>query len=219
MRNVFLAAILFFELFLMGTMTECVYAAEDVQPPHQFVLRGRMPGEGMPNIGMNYIALDDVILYSQPTLKASQVGHINKGEKARMVDEYLLTEPLQGTVYMLERHTFGYSVPLPDNCTEFHYTYGNHRNPVIVPAGAKIYLITYTGEGTYMAWYNNRLIEWIEPQHIKLFGKRWKYPVWGVYTGDKEKPVYEYWLKLKKEDGTTGWAQLNYKKLHVDLYS
>ena len=73
----------------------------------------------------------------------------------------------------------------------------SHRFPKMPPEdvhlapGDVLYLLTYLGEGAYTAWFKGRLLEEIDATGI---------------AGDIEKPVTQWWVRIRNRRGQIGWT-------------
>ena len=95
---------------------------------------------------------------------------------------------------MLHRHIL---LDAKDNVTEFEYLY--------------VYLLMYTGEGTYIGWYNGEEAWWLGGYDIRNFSDRASQHPWGEYSGKltSRNLSIEAWYCRRKSDGTSGWTKVS----------
>ena len=203
-------------LFLMGIgfmiSTSTAYAGDI--PPQEFTVWNRYLGEGV--VGYGYNALTTLALKDYPRGN-SLVESISMGEPVLERGTAAITTPLKYPVRILSAYTTERAYSLPKKATEVNFNKLTSPQKLVIPVGETIYLLMYTGEGTYMAWYNNMIIQWIDIAHIKNFvtPNTSEAPFWGEYLA--EEPVLcEYWTKLQKSNGTVGWLMSQKNILKID---
>lgn len=188
-------------IFLLGN--EMIFAA--AIPPQEFAVWNRLPSEG--EVGYGYNALKKFTLKKYPRSNEA-IASVETGEPVMERRTVALTHPKRHPVYLYSAYTAQSVHALPDNATSVNYNHMEHEQTMVIPAGATIYLLMYTGEGTFMGWYNNMIVEWIDYNHIKNFvtSNKINPPYMGEYMGD-EPPVCEYWMELEKTNGEKGWIE------------
>ena len=117
-----------------------------------------------------WIATKPTILRSDKRNNASAVFTARKGERVTAITGVVVTTRA-GVIRMLKRDTM-------------HGT--------DIRAGDLLYLLTYTGEGFYKAWYKGRILD---------FG------VWDNSSAKLlSKPQSIWWLKIRNRKGQIGWS-------------
>ena len=94
-------------------------------------------------------------------------------------------------------------------------TYKNQHSqkadgPILYP-GTTVYLLMYTGEGTYLGWYDGELLWWL-PGGISDFSQGQIISPWAQYVGQVTDAALgvNTWYCLRKSDGTVGWTQVQF---------
>ena len=88
---------------------------------------------------------------------------------------------------------------------------------IILYEGDEVYLIMHTGEGTFMAWHEGKIIWQLDSGINNFYGNNTFTGAWGEYLGiptDSNLGV-ERWDCFKNSNGQIGWAlvQKNGKEL------
>ena len=181
-------------LFMLGAAP----AYADEAPPAEYTIWDRMPGEDrVQSIAM---ALKEVPMYSAPR-GSTIVGYIKPQEKLFRVSCVVYSKPAAHALRVLKpRRTYIYPSKTP-------------TGPTLQP-NTTIYLALYTGEGTYIAWYNGQLLRSLT--NINLTGQVYGQD-WAQYIGtptDRGLGI-DAWYCMRKADGTVGWVQV-YKNGEFD---
>lgn len=71
-------------------------------------------------------------------------------------------------------------------------------------AGDVIHLLVPHGEGTYTVWYDGRLLEAVDLSDLMVaaIGQTQGAPPKDVF----EQPVYEWWVRVRNQQGEVGWT-------------
>lgn len=88
------------------------------------------------------------------------------------------------------------------------YEHSSSPEFITLYPGTIVYLLQYTGEGTYLALWNGQLLWWLEGYNISGFTNANPSSPWGVYVGEATDASLgiDFWMCLRKADGTVGWA-------------
>ena len=162
--------------------------------PNEYSVYDRMPREAPTEAPLEVIS--NFSLYDNPR-SATVIGSVSKGEVVNRVSCIVYTYPQKYPVRVVR----------PIKC----YKKNNHSNSPegpLLEIGSYVYLLMYTGEGTYLGWYKGEEVWWLQGSEIdNLYGKICKNS-WGKYEGDvlSKNLSVEVWYKIKKIDGTAGWT-------------
>lgn len=184
---------LYLGAFCMLLSLFCFHAHDchAAEPPAEYAVWDRMPFEAAVEAKLEATA--PISLYNAPRGTAL-VGSVSSGEIVQRISCVVYTHPQKHPVRVLQTlQTYKKHSQTPDG-------------PVLQP-GSYIYLLMYTGEGTYLGWYNGEEAWWLAGYNIKNFADAAQQP-WGEYVGEptSRKLSIEAWYCLRKSDGTTGWA-------------
>jgi hypothetical protein len=212
MQKMIAKMILFLIWICFTVFTSTSYAG--AIPPQEFTVWNRYLGEGL--VGYGYNALINLELKDSLRGK-SLTESISTGEPVLEIGTAAITKPLKYPVRILSAYTTEHAYSISKDAKEVNFNKLASPLKIVIPEGETIYLLMYTGEGTYLAWYNNMIIQWIEPYHIKNFVTPYASgtPFWGEYLGD-EPVLCEYWMKLQKSNGTAGWLMSEKNMLKID---
>ncbi len=189
MKKIFVAII---ATFLLIFSAKC-YAAES--PPTEYAVWDRMPFEA--DVEGFEKARFEMNLYSAP--RSSQiVGTLQADEVVKRISCVVYGNPAAHPVKILR--TFqAQSKPRGDKDLTLY-------------AGEYVYLIMYTGEGTFLGWYKGKQVWWLD-WNINNFHSQNFPNSWGQYEGvpvDSNLGV-EVWDCYRKRNGTTGWVLVQEK--------
>ena len=88
---------------------------------------------------------------------------------------------------------------------------------IILNEGDEVYLIMHTGEGTFMAWHEGKIIWQLDSGINNFYGNNTFTGAWGEYLGEPTDANLgvERWDCFKNSNGQIGWAlvQKNGKEL------
>lgn len=166
--------------------------AKAVDVPSEYVVLNRMVGETRTSEWVE--SMSSVDMKDKPRGNRI-IGHINKSEIVERIDCIAYTNPSAHPVKILKSY-------------RAFNTLTSENDGVQIPAGEYLYLLMYTGEGTYLGWYNGKQVWWINGWSIKNLPEFERNPgraVFGVYEGSAKSINCELWLYMRKSDGTTGW--------------
>ena len=169
-----------------------VYAQE---PPEEIMVVDRMVGE-RPPFGWAE-ATANAAIYTDPRSN-SVLGYISSGEH---LDYYTCVAYL---------HPQGHAVEVisPVKTYATRYNASNSLDGPVLQPGSYVYLLMYTGEGTYLGWHDGQLLWWL-PGNILGFSKNVTEDTsWARYVGNATDSSLgaEVWLKVKTSTGKIGWV-------------
>ncbi len=165
-------------------------------PPAEYEVWDRMPAEAEVNAKLRATA--SISLYNAPR-GTVVVGSVSTGEIVQRISCVAYTHPQKHPVKVLR----------PLKSYKKNNGSGAPAGPLLQP-GSYVYLLMYTGEGTYLGWYNNEEAWWLEGYNIINFSKSSPRQPWGEYVGEATSSSLsiEAWYCLRKNDGTTGWTMV-----------
>lgn len=164
--------------------------------PNDYIVWDRMPAEAP--VPMQLKAKTDVNLFVRPNGNVI-AEQLLAGEAVERISVSVLTHPAAHPIRVLkELQTY----------KSQHSQ--NPDGPILYP-GAIVYLLMYTGEGTYLGWYEGQLVWWL-PGDISGFADVQTNSPWAQYIGQATDPALgvDTWYCLRKTDGTVGWAQVQF---------
>ena len=175
-------------------------------PPDTLIIQNRAPYEG--EIGHGYNALKTLNLAESPYSPQTSC-FLAKGEPSLEIETRVYAHPGKYPIRLLTNKTFRLTFKVPPNSTLINFKqYSKNYISTSVPEGETIYVVMYMGEGCYLSWYNDMIIElvWEDIGQIQGFPSSTpaEKPYWGLYL-NSELPQIDYWIKLKKYTGETGW--------------
>lgn len=200
-------------ILCIGTVVSVAYAG--VLPPKEFYVYNRAPWEKGEEVGFGYNLLTNMDIYAAPRSN-EKVGCMITGEPVQVIRTVAITHPRLYPV-RLYRELKDMEVVVAEGDDTINFARRLQKQSITIPAGATIYLLMYSGEGCYMGWYNNYIINFVSSFNIKNFPSLYgaEEPYLGEYIGHS--PVeWEYWVKYRKADGTNGWGMYNREKLIID---
>ena len=171
-------------------------SAEAADVPAEYFVWDRMPAEAP--VQMKLKATGNMKLHVHPLGNAA-AGQVSEGETVERISVVVRTYPAAHPVIVL-RQTGTYKT--------------DHSNkmdgPTLYP-GDVVYLLMYTGEGTYLGWHNGRLVWWLSGAISEFSSNPVKNP-WARYAGQLANAALDVdtWYCLRKSDGTVGWTQVQF---------
>lgn len=196
-------------LGILAISLSCLPHCTAASPPTEYTVWDRMPAEAAVEAKLQAQATID--LYNAPR-GTTIVGTVTSGEIVNRISCVAYTYPMKHPVKVLRplksyKKNNGSSAP---------------AGPLLQP-GSYVYLLMYTGEGTYLGWYNGEEAWWLEGYNITSFSNANPRQPWGEYVGEPTSSSLsiEAWYCLSKSDGTTGWTMVakngdfSYDKLKV----
>ena len=160
--------------------------------PDDYTVWDRMPAEAAVNVRIKIE--NPLTLYAAPN-SDNVTGNISSGEIVNRISCVVYTHP--------NRH----AVRVEKTVQAYKYQSASSEKITLYP-GTIIYLLQYTGEGTYLGYWNGQLLWWLEGYNIRGFNTANSYAVWGSYIGeatDRSLGI-DFWMCLRKADGTVGWV-------------
>ena len=161
--------------------------------PQFYYVKDREPYESP--VKTTLVANTKVELYDKPAVDGVKViGTVQEGETVERISCLVLTNPLTHSVKILR--------------TIKAYSSADGEEDLTLQAGDYVYLLMYTGEGTFLGLYQGKEAWWLD-MNIKNFLSKADMPTaWGKYEGattDQNLSVIT-WDCIRKVDGTVGWA-------------
>ena len=180
-------------IFGIGLLNIAGRNAEAADVPEQYVVWDRMPAEAPVQMQLRSEAA--VTLYVRPNSNVI-AGELVQGEPVDRISVAVFTYPSVHPVKVLTQVK-----------TYKNQFSRNMDGPTLYP-GATVYLLMYTGEGTYLGWYDGQLVWWLSGA-VAGINDQAKSP-WAQYIGQTTdaKLGVDTWYCLRKEDGTVGWTQV-----------
>jgi len=170
--------------------------AEASSVPDEYIVWDRMPAEAP--VQMQLRAATDVSLYVRPNGSAI-ADQLMAGVSVERISVAVLTHPSSHPVRVLKQ-------------TQTYKSQHSQKadGPILYP-GATVYLMMYTGEGTYLGWYEGELVWWL-PGGISDFSNSQISSPWAQYIGQATDAALgvNTWYCIRKSDGTVGWTQVQF---------
>lgn len=165
-------------------------------PPEEYEVWDRMPAEAEVNARLK--ATEPISLYNAPR-GTTDVGSIAAEEIVQRISCVAYTHPQKHPVQVLR----------PVKSYKKNNGRGGPAGPLLQP-GSYVYLLMYTGEGTYLGWYNGEEAWWLDGSRVSNFSKIVTKQPWGEYVGEatSSQLSVEVWYCIRKADGTTGWTMV-----------
>ncbi len=184
-------------IFGLSTLNFWGSIAEASSPPENYIVWDRMPAEAP--VQMELQAANDVKLYVRPNSNVI-VGELTTGVSAERISVAVFTHPASYPVRVLQQ------------MQTYKNQYSQKADGAVLYPGDIIYLVMYTGEGTYLGWYEGKLLWWL-PGGISNLGRNGQVDSpWAQYIGKVTDPALSVntWYCLRKTDGTVGWTQVQF---------
>ena len=164
--------------------------------PDEYIVWDRMPAEAP--VRMQLRATTDVSLYVRPNGNVI-ADQLMTGASAERISVAVITHPSAHPVRVLKQ-TQTYKSQFAQKAD----------GPILYPE-ATVYLLMYTGEGTYLGWYEGELVWWL-PGGISDFSNGQVSSPWAQYIGQATDPALgvDTWYCFRKTDGTVGWTQVQF---------
>ena len=165
-------------------------------PPSEYIVKDRMPAEAP--VVDNLEAFSNIKLYDSP-----------RGNK--VVASVAIGDIVQRTSCIVYTYPSKYPVKILRPIRSYKKNNGG-SNPAgpFLQAGKYVYLLTYTGEGTYLGWYEGEEAWWLEGGGIANFSNANPQQPWGEYVGNTTHHdlSIEVWYYVQKNDGNAGWVMV-----------
>ena len=169
-------------------------------PPSSYEVWDRVPYEDVLEKNFTSNLNDD--LYAAPR-DSEPLFMVFDGEVIKRISCVVYANPAAHKVKVL-RKTFVCSSPDGDA-------------DIILYEGDEVYLIMHTGEGTFMAWHEGKIIWQLDSGINNFYGNNTFTGAWGEYLGEPTDANLgvERWDCFKNSNGQIGWAlvQKNGKEL------
>ncbi|BEU87881.1 hypothetical protein TAMA11512_13450 [Selenomonas sp. TAMA-11512] len=177
----------------------CCFHARDClasDPPAEYVIWDYMPSASV--VEAKLAATAHIDLYNAPRGNTI-VSSISTGEIVQRTSCAVYTHPQKHPVHILKTR-------------QLYQRNSRSRTPdgPTLELGDYVYLLMHIGEGVYIGWYNDEEVWGLGAYGIKSFWNRYSQEPWGEYVGEQtsENLSIEVWYRLRKSDGTTGWAMV-----------
>lgn len=186
------------QIFTLITLLLIIFPTVKVaadSPPTDYAVWDRMPAEAEVQ-GFEKAKLE-INLYSAPR-SSNVVGTLQADEVVKRISCVVYGNPAAHPVKVL--HTFkAQSKPYGDKDLTLY-------------SGEYVYLIMYTGEGTFLGWYKGKQVWWLD-WWVNNFHSKNSADSWGQYEGMpvESNLAVEVWNCYRKRDGTTGWVLIQDK--------
>ena len=162
--------------------------------PNEYIVYDRMPREAPTEASLE--TLSDFIIYDNPR-STKVVGTVSRGEIVKRTSCIAYTYPKKNPV----------RITRAIKCYKKNNSSNSPEGPLL-EIGSYVYLLMYTGEGTYLGWYKGEEVWWLQGCEINNVYSKTASNSWGNYEGDSlsQNLFVEVWYKIVKNDGTTGWT-------------
>ena len=165
-------------------------------PPPEYIVKDRMPAETPVCVDLE--VLSNTKIYDSP-----------RGNK--VVASLSIGEVVQRTSCIVYTYPIKYPIKILHSLRSYKKNNGG-SSPAgpFLQEGKYVYLLTYTGEGTYLGWYEGEEAWWLEGGGIaNLTDAKPKQP-WGEYVGNSapRNLSIEVWYYVQKKDGNAGWVMV-----------
>ena len=172
-----------------------IYCFAESLPPNEYIVYDRMSGEE--EVEAKLKVLQKITLYNKPRGIIIS-GTVDFGEIVTRISSVAFTSPLRHPVKILKTIK-SYS----------KYDSNNKLSGPTLNQNLYVYLVMYTGEGTYLGWYEGKEAWWLEGYGISNFSSNVnRLDAWGEYQGEMTDRYLsiEMWYCIRTNDGTTGWV-------------
>lgn len=171
-------------------------SAKAITPPAEYIVKDRMPAEAPVEATLE--VLSNLDLYDSPR-GSKVIASVSTGDIVHRTSCIVYTTPAKYPIKILRqirsyKKNNGGSAP---------------AGPLLQP-GKYVYLLTYTGEGTYLGWYEGEEAWWLKGREIAHLSDANPQQPWGEYVG-KSAPhnlSIEVWYYVRKNDGNAGWVMV-----------
>ncbi|MCE5285663.1 MAG: hypothetical protein LLG02_07435 [Pelosinus sp.] len=183
-------------LFGMSILSFSGNIAEAYPVPDDYIVWDRMPAEAP--VQMQLQAQTDVSLYVRPNGNVI-ADQLMAGLSAERISVAVLTHPSAHPIKVLKQ------------TQTYKSQYSQKPDGPILNQGDTVYLMMYTGEGTYLGWYEGEQVWWL-PGGISDFSNRQISSPWAQYIGQATDAALgvNTWYCLRKTDGAVGWTQVQF---------
>lgn len=166
-------------------------------PPEIFNIEHRWPADIDSPFG-KYTTTRIKQYLSEFPKEAAEYGVIEPGDEVELVTTVLYTYPVRYPVYIRAME--------PNLYRDLSRMNGNKLLP---QKGDYIYLLAYTGEGLYLAWYENQVLyvpgDGIQGLAVSYRGGK-GYNNWGDYEAIAA-PENDFWICVKTNEDKAGWLK------------
>ena len=170
--------------------------AEAAPAPDDYIVWDRMPAEAP--VQMQLQTTMPVDLYVRPNDEVI-ADKLLAGASATRISVAVFTHPSAHPVKVLKQ------------TQTYKSQYSRKADGPILYPETTVYLLMYTGEGTYLGWYEGELLWWL-PGEISDFSQGQINSPWAQYIGQPTNAALgtNTWYCLRKTDGTVGWTQVQF---------
>lgn len=206
-------SLLFFLLITLFTINPDVLTAQ-TPPPDVFIINHKWPADMEPPFGKYMQTKIQQTLLKEPA-STNEVAVLHSGDKVRLITSELYTYPSKYPVYIST---------LPPKLLNALIAINGQK--ILPRDGEYIYLLSYTGEGLYMAWYENQIL-YVPGDGIQGLAVGYRggdeFPNWGDYRSS-ESPESNLWIcLLRYADQKKGWVKYtsyeNWQKFGYNIFS
>jgi len=169
---------------------------EAASVPDEYIVWDRMPAEAP--VQMQLQATMPVDLYVRPN------GDV-------IADKLLAEVSAERISVAVFTHPSAHPVKVLKQTQTYKSQHSQKADGPILYPGTTVYLLMYTGEGTYLGWYEGELLWWL-PGGISDFSQGQISSPWAQYVGQVTDAALgtNTWYCLRKTDGTVGWTQVQF---------
>ena len=174
----------------------CNKSTEIFTPPAEYIVKDRMPAEAP--VEANLEVLSNFHLYDSPRGN-KVIASVSAGDIVHRTSCIVYTTPAKYPVKILRQI----------RCYKKNNGGSAPAGPLLQP-GKYVYLLTYTGEGTYLGWYEGEEAWWLKGWEIAHLSDANPQQPWGEYVGNSapRNLSIEVWYYVKKNDGNAGWVMV-----------
>lgn len=171
-------------------------SADILTPPVEYIVKDRMPAEAP--VEANLEVLSNFDLYDSPRSN-KVITSVSTGDIVHRTSCIVYTTPAKYPIKILRQI----------RCYKKNNGGSAPAGPFLQP-GKYVYLLTYTGEGTYLGWYEGEEAWWLKGWEIAHLSDANPQQPWGEYIGNSapRNLSIEVWYYVKKNDGNAGWVMV-----------
>lgn len=161
--------------------------------PQVYYVKDREPYESP--VKTTLVANTKVELYDKPAVDgANVIATVQEGETVQRISCLVRTNPALHPVKILRTFDVLSSADGEETFT--------------LQEGEYLYLVMYTGEGSFLGLYQGKEAWWLDMNIKNFFSKADMPTAWGEYEGSTTNQglSVDTWDCIKKADGTAGWT-------------
>lgn len=197
-------------LFLFAFLILFNMAYAQIPPPSVYVIHHIWPADMEQPFGKYMISKETQTLFRYPG-SPEVVDTITQGERVQLMTAALYTYPNKYPVFITD---------MPYRLSEKLIT--NNKGKKLPSKYEYVYLMEYTGEGLYLAWYEDQMLfipgDGLQGIAVSYRGGE-NISYWGDFQGTN--PILSnFWLCLRTKNGEEGWLEYTtYEKWEKNKYS